>query len=413
MPLDEPWPHFLLPAALGSIYSRAVASNPFEPPRPVPKPVPANRMAPKAARRSLGLWLGLILFFLLIHFIFSPNKPPPANVAPPPVGAEHAGTYWGWLLPVVLYGGAFVLVMIWRAKLPPAVPDLNIDMRDSDAPRHANSVPPNDETSRAESDNPPADRLDICISGTNGERKVKLDLNDEGIHWQAAATAFLHGPEELHVAWSDLQSVRIHHGSLFWTWTAMVAAILYTFVWNPEVAIGAAGLAAILYFIEKKRAIGSFTFVTASHDLTLRSRQINRTMHARMAQAVRAKNQAAAPKSDDNDDKLQLLFINPFVQFKDALSSAESIYDKFIRPSSPNLDAIAKARGTLQWRMCALFSGTMLGTGPIAVGLGTALAANHSLGFLAGWIVAWFVGLLLFAKLLQPFTRFVGATLQE
>ena len=376
-----------------------MSSNPFEPPKEVPAPLPPNRAKPTNAYRTLALWIVLILAFVVIWQMFPapPPKSPPSSPVNP-VDTASATSPWAWAIPGTVYGWLLLALVVFRSKLPARY--RTFELRTATSPATPNA----DEPAQA-----PHVLEEIRLDGSDGERKIHLEVNDTGIHWHADRTAFLHGENVLHVSWDELESVSTGYGSYAVAWLFAISAIL-TGVWvRLEAGLVVALIAGGSALWERRRPSGTFSFVTPTHSLAFRSRQIDAAMSERLLHAIRIKRPTLAPQPGAKQNGVfRLLFVEPFVRYAEAFLTDAALDAKQASEALAKQDAETRVASRIQLRMYSLWAGTMCGVGPLASGLGAALYAHEALGFAVGWCVAWVVGLILINKLLEPFARFSG-----
>lgn len=375
-----------------------MSSNPFEPPKDVPAPLPPNRAKPTNAYRTLGLWIILILAFVVMWQLFPTPPPKSSPVSPPPLNTANATSPWAWAIPAAVYGCMLVALVVYRSKLPARY--RTFELRTATSPVAPNS----DEPAQA-----PQVLEEICLEGSDGNRTIHLEVNDAGIHWHADRTAFLHGENVLHVSWDELESVSTGYGSYAVAWLFAISAIL-TGVWvRLEAGLIVAVIAAGSALWERWRPSGTLSFVTPTHSLVFRSRQIDAAMSERLVHAIRVKRPTLAPQPGAKQHGVfRLLFVEPFVRYAEAFLPDAALDAKHASEALEKQDAETRVASRIQLRMYSLWAGTICGVGPLAAGLGTALATHDAVTFCIGWSVTWVIGLFGLNKLLVPFARFSG-----
>ncbi len=380
-------------------------TSPFTPPSNETSVVPPNRVPPQSASKTLMLWVALIAI-LFVAYLALGEAPPVRDEADPPPSSE--GAPFGLLIPLATYLGMALALLGVRARLPAKY--RTGELRELEPPKPEPAAPT------------PLRPLALSLSGSDGSNEVRLELDDAGLHWNELGR-LLTPPRELHVAWSELQTISTGRvlGPLF-VWGVLVTGMsLGLFGAGPSWALIGLGVGAALLWVGRRTTRGSLSFSTSTHVLTFLSSALSTDVQDELMNAARARvPQAVAPAAQAGQGVLFVLLVEPFVLLASALLSDDALRARLLRqgllssaprPDAPETDE--SRAGMVQTRLFAIWRGVLGGLGPLSMALGAGIATADPTSALLGWMLSFVLGLVAVTKTMPLFARFSGMSLMR
>jgi hypothetical protein len=343
----------------------------------------------------LALWLLLVLMLLATYRIVG-ERPPSAAPGPMPL---RRGEPLGWLIPLAVYLAMGVRLLVLRAQLPAQY--RTGELRQLPAPKAQDPEP-----------SPAPAPIDLRWSGSDGSRPVVLRADERGLLWQAEGR-LLQPALELRVSWSELEAISTARTwSSLATWGLVLLIVALILATTHLVAgAGCALLGAALVLLGRRRSRGTLSFVTSTHALTFHSRQLDVAAQDHLMRAARERAPRAVAPVAENRGVLRVLVVEPFVSFARACRSNEWVQAAMLREGASFPDPESARASSVQVRMYGIWSGVMLGVGPIAVTLGAAIAQGGPLWGVAPGLLGWVFGLVVVTRAVALFARFSGMSL--